>query len=112
MSTRSRIAIKHENGIYTSVYCHNASSELGNILNTAYPTLADAKELIELGDLSYVNPDKVFAYHRDRGEPWERTHPKYSRNWEAFAELANASNADVVFIFENSQWTTIKKYNY
>lgn len=94
MSTNSRISIKFPNERKKSIYCHwdGYPDHQLPILNKYYNTEKKARELIALGDISYLAPrvkpkpdeehsfdnpakDKngsigvTIAYHRDRGEP-------------------------------------------
>lgn len=86
MSTRSAIAIVYNDGTVESIYCHNDGypKYMFNMLKDNYSEEEKVKELINLGDLSfvakYVNPpegvihtfdhpypDVTIAYCRDRG---------------------------------------------
>ena len=56
MSTRSAIAIVHDDGTVTSIYCHHDGypSYMLNMLKDNYSEEEKVKELINLGDLSSV----------------------------------------------------------
>jgi hypothetical protein len=98
MSTNSRISLSLPNTKRKSIYCHWDGSPEHQlpILRKHYNTTKKAKELIELGDISYLAPrvkpepgeihtfndpakdenghiDVTIAYHRDRGEDLEFT---------------------------------------
>ncbi len=64
MSTRSRIAVKQEDGSYTSIYCHfdGYPTGVGKILTTFYTDPAKVEQLIELGSLSSIGPE-IGAQH-------------------------------------------------
>ena len=72
MSTRSRIAIEHQDGTVTSIYCHfdGYISGNGETLQTNYSNREKVEQLIALGDISSLESDidETIAYHRDRGE--------------------------------------------
>lgn len=85
MSTRSNIGIKNEDGTVSHIYCHfdGYLEHNGEILNEHYNTEERVKQLIELGDISYLAPEIgeqqdfdapnknknwCLAYGRDRGE--------------------------------------------
>lgn len=87
MATRSLICKELPNGKFKTIYCHGNGylEHNGVILNDVYSDEYKVNELLELGDLSYldikVHPDPArthnfndaqkgvcVAYHRDRGE--------------------------------------------
>lgn len=89
MATRSIIAIKLDNDLYKTIYCHHDGylTHNGALLLDHYNTREKVEELLKLGDLSSLakninpNPKKphsfdfdqrqdgvVVAYGRDRGE--------------------------------------------
>lgn len=83
MATRSTIAIEYENGTVAQIYCHwdGYLEHNGKILNEHYTNVPKIAELIDLGDLSFLDaeigtkcdfdnrPDgQCLAYGRDRGE--------------------------------------------
>jgi hypothetical protein len=88
MSTRSNIAIELKDGLIRNVYCHNDGypEHNGVILTTHYNDEDSARNLINLGYLSYVGEslETTIAYHRDRGEDWESNMPQHwgmKREW-------------------------------
>lgn len=87
MATRSRIAIENEDGTVESIYCHwdGYPENNGQLLLGNYD-YEMARELIDLGDISALakNPDRVEAYHRDRGE--EYIEPRVDASMDAFFE--------------------------
>lgn len=96
MSTRSIIAL--DRGFYDAylaIYCHydGHPTGVGRTLFSNYGS-ENIEALINLGSLSSLGrklepyegeahsfdnpaPDTTVAYHRDRGEDWEMTAPKY-----------------------------------
>lgn len=106
MSTPSRISLRLPNTKKKSIYCHwdGYPDHQLPILNKYYNTVKKAKELIELGDISYLAPrvkpdigelhtfeypakdenghiDVTIAYHRDRGEPLSYTDVQQEYNY-------------------------------
>jgi hypothetical protein len=94
MSTRSSITIKELDGSVKSIYCHadGYPEHNGKILNEHYTDVNKVRELIGLGDLSYLgpnigvkqdfnNPDynQCRAYGRDRGETGTEATPFVSK---------------------------------
>ena len=125
MSTRSRIGMVQPDGTIRSIYCHNDGylSWNGKKLFAYYNTPAEAKALIELGDISALReklappkgakhtfdnplPDVTVAYLRDRGE--KGCDPKVSSGVEAF--LAINSGQEYSYLFENGKWSVWDKY--
>ena len=108
MSTRCLIAIPSYGQGYQSIYCHfdGYDSAVGAVLRKNYNTLSSAEALIALGDLSYVRVDKVCAYHRDRGDSWHQTQPKFSSSEEALLSLAEDCGADYLYVFTHEHWET------
>lgn len=87
MATRSRIGIENPDGTVDSIYCHfdGQPSHNGIMLYFHYQTRDKVKELMELGDISYLESNLTptgdhsftqpeagvtLAYHRDRGEDY------------------------------------------
>lgn len=125
MSTRSRIGMVQPDGTIRSIYCHNDGylSWNGKKLFAYYNTPAEAKALIELGDISALReklappkgakhtfdnplPDVTVAYLRDRGE--KGCDPKVSSGVEAF--LAINSGQEYSYLFENGKWFVWERY--
>lgn len=77
MSTRSRIAVLQSSGKIHSVYCHSDGypSYNGKMLKAHYNTEEKANELVNLGDLSFVEkspvplPSAPVAHFYGEGEP-------------------------------------------
>lgn len=119
MSTRSRIGIENPDGSVTSIYCHfDGNPEgVGYTLLFSYASEEQVKELIALGDLSYlearVKPNGshsfkmpeagvTVAYHRDRGEPFRQSQHKSVPD---FFNSGEASWADYLYLFtQEEQW--------
>lgn len=72
MATRSNIGIRENDGTIKTIYCHNDGypEHVGRILLADYTSESSVRELLALSDISSIGStlDKVFAYHRDRGE--------------------------------------------
>lgn len=125
MATSSHIAIKTDTG-YEAIYCHfdGYPDYMLPLLKRYYNTEETVKELISLGDASYLQPrlkplgDKhSFAdpepevsvfYHRDRGEDWFHNKPKHY----SLVELLHRDY--YVYVFEDGHWNCyvdgIKKF--
>ncbi|HMW49164.1 MAG TPA: hypothetical protein PKC70_12765, partial [Cellvibrionaceae bacterium] len=63
-----------------------------------------AEELTALGDISRLWEDKATAYHRDLGECWERTRPRYTYTLEMVRVIAWQLNMAYLYVFEDGQW--------
>lgn len=72
MSTNSTIAILNEDGTVTGIYCHwdGYVEANGRLLTENYNDEDSVRNLLELGDLSYLEEtlDDTCAYARDRGD--------------------------------------------
>ena len=110
MSTRCLIAMPSYGQGYQSIYCHfdGYDPDVGAVLRKNYNTLSSAEALIALGDLSYLRDDKVCAYHRDRGDSWHQTQPKFSSSEQALLSLAEDCGADYLYILIDDGWQTLK----
>ena len=86
MATSSRIGKEQENGTVRSIYINwdGYPHGVGKILLSNYQDLQKVEELINLGDISSLQPelDQVIAYHRDLNE--EYSQPKLYRSIDAF----------------------------
>lgn len=110
MSTRSRIAVKRDNG-YESIYCHSDGypSGVGKTLKTHYTTQAKVDELIALADLSYLgdttSEEDTRSYNRWRNEGTTTAlHPSL----DELKNHANDTGADYFYLFEDGKWTTFE----
>ena len=112
MSTRCRIAIVHDNGVFESIYCHYDGYDDGNgvgpVLRKHHSSPEAIKALIKLGDLSYVKANEVRAYHRDRGDAWANTQPKITASESELLALAHACDADYLYVFDGERWGSKK----
>lgn len=124
MSTRSAIVLRLPGGTYAGIYCHSDGypSGVGQTLLEHYQNAEKVRQLIELGDISYleaeVNPDPLkphgfgrgenaepqpgvtVAYMRDRGE----------KGCEAITgddlkQLLKKIDHEYAYVYENGQWT-------
>lgn len=111
MSTRSFIAIK-DGPAYKAVYCHfdgyDKDHGVGPTLRQYYDSYNQAKKLIELGSLSYIYKEKVVAYHRDKGQSWEKCQPNICQNYDTLCQQAKRQDADYLYVYAESGWITIK----
>lgn len=75
MSTRSFIGIMNPDGTVTGVYCQSDGypTGVGALLNKHYATPDALRDLLALGDLSFLDTttETTNAYCRDRGESME-----------------------------------------
>lgn len=109
MSTRSSIAVERANGSVSAVYCHfdGYLDGVGAALISGYASQEEAEALVALGDLRMVSRrDGVFAYHRDRGEPWEDVAPKNYRDRDAYLANVGEDIADngYRYLFAGGAW--------
>lgn len=95
MSTRSLIGMERKPGGWIDfIYCHSDGYPVGvgAILQEHYQDPEKIKQLIALGSITSLGRDigekqdfnkpnylQCNAYHRDRGEPWERCRPEVAR---------------------------------
>ncbi len=122
MSTRSHIGIKEEGINYIKyVYCHfdgYTINGVGQMLFEHYKDEEKVKELISLGDISFlaknINPSKdsnhsfytpekdvTVFYHRDRGD-------KESEAWKTYDfQYYPNKMIEYVYLFENGEWYSI-----
>jgi hypothetical protein len=102
MSTRSNIGIRETDGIVHTIYCHSDGypSYNGRILLDHYTDESAVRDLIGLGDLSFLTPtlEKTIAYHRDRGELKAEPH--------TFAPGSRVRENDYAYVWDvtESRW--------
>jgi hypothetical protein len=112
MSTACLIAMPLGDGKYRSIYCHfdgyDRDQGADPTLRTHYNSEEQARSLIDLGDLSYINADVACAYHRDRGEPWSGIQPRVSDSEAELMDLASQRWVRYLYIFEDGAWQTRK----
>lgn len=126
MATRSTIAMKTPEGNVRAIYCHwdGYPAHNGEMLRRYYTDPAKVKELIDLGDISslrmeigqkhsfdrnYDEPelemfdDWTMAYHRDRGEEWDRVAPK---TYETVGDWVSEFDMGVeyYYLFDGKDW--------
>ena len=102
MSTRSLIAVRHEDGSYDSIYLHFDShpDQAGEALKRHFGQRGQAEELIALGDASSIDREtgRSVHYHRDRGEPWRLCQPRRSQSLDELRELASEAWANYLYV--------------
>ncbi len=112
MSTRCLIAIELEGKTFLSVYCHydgyDYDQGVGPTLRTYHNSEEQARWLVGLGDLAYLEAAKACAYHRDRGKDWEKTRPVISNSKNDLISLAKTNWASYLYIFEDGSWQSLK----
>ena len=134
MSTRSKIAIKKLDNTIESIYCHSDGylEYNGVILNNYYKDPKKVQTLINLGDISCLNPkvhpnpelphsfdyeerqpDVVVAYGRDRGE--KGTDKKVFPNLDEFKKYLEGTWCEYCYMYDESQkewyWSDIPYEN-
>jgi hypothetical protein len=115
MATRSTIAVKHEDGTVSQIYCHYDGylSGVGKMLMTHYNTLLAAEFLVSKGSLSVlaerVTPNPEVGIHnfdvaqngvcvyygRDRGD--EDTEPNTFVNVSSYLDLVMCEEYNYFF---------------
>lgn len=103
MSTRSSIAIQNDDGSVTGIYCHSDGyiDGVGYNLIKNFTTEKEVKELIMLGDLSFIDGQSACAYHRDRGEAWKGVQPTVCDNFTKFKEKMSQ---EYDYLFVDNEW--------
>ena len=122
MATRSLIGRQYQDGSIDYIYCHwdGYPSNNGAILREHYTDPAKIDQLLDLGDLSSLNPEIgekqdfddretqnenwCLAYGRDRGE--KNIEAKHVSSLDVL--FANATFVDYIYVFNNGEW---KCYN-
>ena len=115
MATRSTIAIEHLDGSVSQIYCHwdGAPSSNGRILLESYTDRERLKQLMKLGDLSFLGDDLGYeqafddpvkgwclAYGRDRKEANCQARP--FDNIEHFWRDGQIEAYN--YVFRNGEW--------
>lgn len=118
MSTRSNIGIKRTNGGIDVIYCHSDGYIEWNGLKLYrhYNDINKIEELIGLGDISSLHeklaPEEwqehsfdnrqegiTVAYHRDRGEDWERVQPQHYSTLEEYMEEVDSA-IEYIYLYD------------
>ena len=99
MATRSRIAVKQQDGTIDSIYCHfdGYPSGVGEIL-VSYYSRKEAQQLMEVGDISTLgdDPDHCKTYY-DAG----RSYP----NLDSFLQNLGSRDEEYGYILmEDDRW--------
>ena len=109
MSTRSIIAIEHSDCSetqYLSIYCHfdGYPSHVGEILKKFYDTTDKVKELLKLGDISYLDEDtgEAYAYHRDMKRDYSGPRTR------KYSSLLQDDGVDYIYTFDGDYWECYK----
>ncbi|MFK0573913.1 hypothetical protein, partial [Endozoicomonas sp.] len=90
-----------------SIYCHFGGDLVGQILRDHFPNESDAREIINLGDISFISNEGPKAY-RSTGAPWVEVRPKHSSNLQALLNLAYEVDAEFLYYWQEGQWHTIQ----
>ncbi len=106
MATRSTIAVQHNDGTISQIYCHwdGYLEYNGKILLTHYSTLESVEDLVKYGDMSSLKSctNLCVFYHRDRNEDWEATNPKHFKSITDYRAML--SQEEFNYIFKNGRW--------
>jgi len=103
MSTRSSINIQNEDGSVDGIYCHYDGhvDSVGKMLINNYTTDEKVRELIDLGDISYLGPtpseEDTRSYHRWRDEDLNISH--YSS-----ADEIDRRSFSYNYLWKNDMW--------
>lgn len=125
MSTRSRIAIRNDDGSYRSIYCNfdGYPDGVGATLKEHYTDPAKINQLLDLGDISCLGseigekhdfndrsvPDSwTRAYGRDRGETGVEARISYTVS--ELKELTRGCGGEYLYRFVNGKWQTWDAY--
>lgn len=110
MATRSTISILNMDNTVDKIYCHSDGYLEGNgcILYKYYRDSQSLREMIELGDMSYLDIDlkSCAFYHRDRGEDLNIS--KYS-SYEDFVNSGSFEEYDYIFQEKDQTWYLINQ---
>jgi hypothetical protein len=108
MGTRSRIAIKNDDGSFVSIYCHwdGYVDHHGPLLAKHYATAEAARKLIEPGDMSSLDVPGECVYYKDRGETG--VEPATSGSLSALNELTKESGGEYLYVFADGTWHVAK----
>jgi hypothetical protein len=119
MATRSRIAVENQDGTVESIYCHfdGYIEHNGKLLANHYTDSSKVRQLIDLGDISFLaenvvstddthsfetpTPGVVVAYHRDRGETYYK--PTKESSKEVFFDSGSIEEYGYLFTREG-EW--------
>jgi len=117
MGTRSRIAVRNDDGSFDSIYCHwdGYPSYVGVTLKNHYTTIDKVRALIALGDLSNLGAElgekhafdtrikgACTAYGRDRGET--NTGAVRSPDIAALKALTQDTGGEWLYVFDGRGW--------
>jgi hypothetical protein len=100
LATRSTISLENYDGSVESIYCHNDGypEHNGKILLNNYETEDEVRELIELGDISVLEPTieetREHSYHY-KGE---------ARNIAYLNDIKELSKQSYNYLFRNDMW--------
>ena len=114
MATRAAIGMMQADGSVKAIYLHwdGYPGHAGAVLGGWYKTDEQVTALLDLGDLSEIEPDleKCVAYHRDRHEPYRE--PSVYADREEFQNKGKADfGADYLYLYENGKWSVYGLYN-
>jgi hypothetical protein len=125
MATTSTIAVEHQNGKISQVYCHwdGYIENNGRILLDHYNSLSSAEELVSFGDISKLDqnciptgkhsfnepePGCTIYYGRDRGE--SDTEPRTFDNRAMFNMSKQVKEYD--YLFADGSWLLVNRKTY
>lgn len=122
MSTRSYIGRLLDDGRVEYIYCHfdGYVEGVGATLYDYHNTEDEAKEIISFGSASSIEkntnpPENVYHdfdnkadgisvyYHRDRGEDWEDTKPRYFDSEKSYWNDSDIF-IEYYYLFKDGKW--------
>lgn len=117
MGTRSRIAVRNDDGTFSSIYCHwdGYPEHVGVTLRDHYTSKDKVQQLIALGDISLLRPeigskqpfnspnyDWTVSYGRDRGETGIEA--VTSPNLDDLKALTQQCGGEWLYVFNGHGW--------
>jgi len=116
MSTHSRIAVRTKEGNYKSIYCHFDGNTVGDILAEHYTDEQKVIDLIELGDVSYLQPEIIPTEDHSFSEPQDGVTLFYGRDrgetgTESLRHLSlqelRKESTDITYLYEDGVWYSL-----
>jgi len=111
MSTHASIAVEHEDGTISAVYCHfdGYLSGVGKDLVAHFNSLKAAEELIKKGDLSGTNSSEGKPkYYTDDGEDFEDVKPRFYQNLgEYLKKIGDDICGEYDYLFTDGEWKVL-----
>ena len=103
MSTRSNIAYEEDGAVHL-IHCHMDGylDQTGRVLFDHYNSFEKAKELVDLGAISFL--ETTVALNRERSRCLHNRKPEFYRSIRSYMYHVDAQEIEYIYMWDKNMW--------